>query len=101
LVRPVANFLGVSVVHGARLETNGAGYTGRVVAPLPYGEGKRRFVEHLAMKYRLDLTRSYAYGDSPGDLHALQAVGNPLVVNPIRGMARVARQRGWPTTQWA
>jgi phosphoserine phosphatase len=31
----------------------------------------------------------------------LQLVGHPLVVNPIRGMARIARHQGWPVTQWA
>ena len=48
----------------------------------------------------LDLGRSYAYGDSPGDVGLLGAVGHPLVVNPIRGMASVARRRGWPVVQW-
>ncbi|RMH32806.1 MAG: HAD-IB family hydrolase [Nitrospirae bacterium] len=101
LVKPLAELLNVSLVYAARLETNDRGYTGRVFAPLPYGHGKRLLVERLAKRYRLDLTRSYAYGDSPGDLQALQAVGYPHVVNPIRGMARIARKRGWPITQWA
>ena len=100
LVKPLAVELEVPVAHAARLETNEHGYTGRVLAPLPYGEGKRRVVEHLASRYRLDLNRSYAYGDSPGDLQTLETVGYPLVVNPIRGMSRIARQHGWPVTQW-
>ena len=101
LVKPLAKILNVSIVHAARLETDGDGYTGRVLAPFPYGRGKRLLVERLASTYRLDLTRSYAYGDSPGDLQALQAVGYPHVVNPIRGMARIAREQGWPVAQWA
>ena len=101
LVEPLAEILGVSIVQAARLETDEYGYTGRVFAPLPYGQGKRLLVERLASTHRLDLKRSYAYGDSPGDLHALQAVGHPQVVNPIRGMARIARQQGWPIAQWA
>src|SRR5439155_958454 len=36
------------------------------------------------------------YGDSPGDRPALESGGHPRVVNPMRGMARTARQRGWP-----
>jgi len=100
LVKPVASCLNVSIVRAARMESTKEGYTGRVFAPLPYGLGKRRWVQQLATKYRLDLNRSYAYGDSPGDLQTLQIVGNPFVVNPIRGMTRIARQYGWPTAQW-
>jgi phosphoserine phosphatase len=40
------------------------------------------------------------YGDSPGDLPVLETVGHPRVVNPIRGMVRIARRRGWPILQW-
>lgn len=101
LVKPLADKLGVSLVYGARLESHQGRYTGRVFSPLPYGEGKQRHVERLASRFNLDLQRSYAYGDSPGDFHTLQVVGHPLVVNPIRGMARIARRQGWPVTQWA
>lgn len=102
LVKPLAKVLGVSMVQAARLHaTEEEGYTGHVYAPLPYGPGKRRLLEQLASRYRWDLTRCYAYGDSPGDVQALQLVGHPLVVNPIRGMGRLARHNGWPVTQWA
>jgi len=30
----------------------------------------------------------------------LEMVGHPLVVNPIRGMDRIAQRNGWPTTTW-
>ncbi len=101
LVKPLADKLGVHLFFGAKLEAQSGVYTGRIFAPLPYGEGKVRYIERLATQYNLDLSRSYAYGDSPGDFQALQVVGHPFVVNPIRGMARIAKQQGWPITQWA
>ena len=101
LVKPLAERLGVPLFFGAKLETDSGVYTGRVFAPLPYGEGKVRYIERLAAQYNLDLSRSYAYGDSPGDVEALKLVGHPFVVNPIRGMARIAKEQGWPITQWA
>lgn len=100
LVKPLAAKLGVPLVFGARLEAQSGLYTGNVFAPLPYGAGKGRHVERLAAHFDLDLSRSYAYGDSPGDFHTLQLVGRPFVVNPIRGMARIAKRQGWPITQW-
>lgn len=100
LVAPLAAFLEVKTVLSARSELVGDEYTGHVLPPLPYGEGKRRLVESVASQQGLDLARSYAYGDSPGDVGLLGAVGHPLVVNPIRGMASIARRRGWPVAKW-
>ena len=48
----------------------------------------------------MDLKECYAYGDSPGDVAVLQSVGHPQVVNPIRGMARIAKRHGWPIVRW-
>lgn len=101
LIQPLAHFLDVPTVLAARLETNVDGYTGRVLSPYPYGEGKRILLYSFAASQNLDLSRSYAYGDSPGDIQALQSVGHPLVVNPIRGMARIARRHRWPVALWA
>ncbi|MDA0740041.1 MAG: HAD-IB family hydrolase [Nitrospirae bacterium] len=101
LIRPLAHFLDVPNVFASRLETNGDGYTGRVLAPYPYGEGKRRLLQTFAESHGVDLTQSYAYGDSPGDIQALESVGHPLVVNPIRGMAKIARKHRWPIALWA
>ena len=101
LVDPLAHYLGISHVLAAQLEVTRDGYTGGVLAPYPYGPGKRRLVQSFAVSHEVDLSRSYAYGDSPGDVEALESVGHPLVVNPIRGMARIARRHRWPIAVWA
>lgn len=101
LVEPLAQYLGIPWVLAARLEVSRDGYTGHVLAPYPYGEGKRRLLQSFASSHGIDLSRSYAYGDSPGDIEALETVGHPLVVNPIRGMARIARRHRWSTSMWA
>lgn len=100
LIAPLARSLGIGTVLAARPESTEAGYTGRLLPPFPYGEGKRRLVEVYAEQQGLSLRHSYAYGDSPGDVETLDLVGHPLVVNPIRGMARIASRRGWPVTRW-
>lgn len=100
LVAPLAAHLKVATVLAARPERADARYTGRLMPPFPYGEGKRRLVEALAREQGLALEESYAYGDSPGDVETLQVVGHPRVVNPIRGMGRIARRHGWPIVSW-
>lgn len=101
LMAPLARFLGVDTVIAATPERDAWGYTGHLVPPLPYGEGKRLHIEALAQARGIDLQASYAYGDSPGDVGLLEAVGHPRVVNPIRGMDRIAQRRQWPVSRWA
>jgi HAD superfamily hydrolase (TIGR01490 family) len=100
LVLPLAKFLCVSTVFAAKPEELDSVYTGALIPPLPYGRGKRALILAHAQEMNLDLTGSYAYGDSPGDRDILELVGHPLVVNPIRGMARIAQRRGWPVARW-
>jgi HAD superfamily hydrolase (TIGR01490 family) len=100
LVEQLSIYLKMDEVVAGRLERRGEMYTGRMLEPYPYRQGKRLALERLAAEQDLDLAASYMYGDSPGDLPALEAVGHPRVVNPIRGMGRVARKRGWQILYW-
>ena len=100
LIMPLAAALNVSTILAARPERAATGYTGHLLPPFPYGEGKRRLVQAFASEQGLELRHCFAYGDSPGDVAVLQSVGHPHVVNPIRGMARIARRHGWPIIQW-
>lgn len=100
LIAPIARLLGVPTLFAAALEQRNGAYTGAVSRPLPYGPGKRELIGRLAAERGLDLAASFGYGDSPGDEEILQMVGHPLVVNPIRGMGRIARRRRWSVTTW-
>jgi HAD superfamily phosphoserine phosphatase-like hydrolase len=100
LIAPLAALLEVPTLLAAKLEQHERQFTGHVCAPLPYGPGKRELIARLTRESGIDLTQSFAYGDSPGDVELLEMVGNPLVVNPIRGMDRIAQRNGWPTTTW-
>jgi HAD superfamily hydrolase (TIGR01490 family) len=100
LIAPLAEFLGVATIFAAKPEQRDSIYTGALIPPLPYGPGKRELILAHAREIDLDLTGSYAYGDSPGDHDLLKMVGHPLVVNPIRGMARTAQRFGWPVARW-
>lgn len=100
LIVPLAAFLNVPTIFAAKPEQRNSVYTGALIPPLPYGCGKRELILAHAQEMGLDLARSYAYGDSPGDHDLLELVGHPLVVNPIRGMKRIARRRGWSVTEW-
>lgn len=58
-------------------------YTGDV-APMWDAVNKDKAVQRMVDKYNLDLSQSYAYGDTAGDFSMLQLVGNPVAINPTK-----------------
>lgn len=75
-------------------------WTGELAGEHMVGYAKSRAMIALAAKQRLDLSASYAYGDSLSDCAMLEIVGNPEAINPSTRLARVARRRGWAISQW-
>jgi phosphoserine phosphatase len=60
-------------------------------------------VHHASEYVRLnqtDLAEAYFYSDSHSDLPLMNAVGNPVAVNPDFRLARVAKRAGWPIRRW-
>jgi phosphoserine phosphatase len=49
----------------------------------------------MAAEHGWDLAASYAYTDSVSDLPMLEAVGNPVAINPERELLELAQERGW------
>lgn len=56
-------------------------FTGKVI-PMWDGESKLGAVGRLKEKYDIDLSKSYAYGDTNGDITMFDLVGNPHAINP-------------------
>ena len=70
-------------------------YTGDMEGPFVYGPGKVKEMEIVADADDLDLSTSWAYSDSLSDLPMLEAVGNAVVVNPDKALAKLAMEREW------
>jgi alcohol-forming fatty acyl-CoA reductase len=76
-------------------------YTGELSGAPVAGEARARMLASYARKRGVDLHRSYAYADSISDLPMLEAVGNPVAVNPDRRLASAAKDRGWQVRRWS
>ncbi len=96
LVDPLAKALAMTDGIGTVAEVLDGRYTGKLVGPFCYGEGKVAAITQLARWEGLDLGQCYAYSDSISDLPMLQAVGHPVAVNPDSHLEREARANGWP-----
>ncbi len=95
-IEPLARDLGIAEVLCTRLQVHKGRFTGRLLRPTCYGEGKARAVRQLAAARGLDLSQSYFYTDSDEDLPLLDLIGNPRPTNPNRRLAEIAVKRGWP-----
>lgn len=101
IMAPLAAHLGnVDVIAPVLVEVDGR-FTGDLDG-LPIGdEEKARRIRQFAERNNIDLTESFAYGDSIADLPMLRCVGNPCAVNPDRALARRAGVEGWPIHHWS
>lgn len=94
IVDPLAEMLEVDRWIATKPKVVDGIYTGELEF-YAYGHGKADAMKTLAAELNLDLERSFAYSDSPTDLPMLEAVGNPVAVNPDRTLRRIASERGW------
>jgi HAD superfamily hydrolase (TIGR01490 family) len=94
VVKPLAERLGVSNVVATRPQTVDGRYTGELEFYC-YREQKADEIRRIAADQGIDLAGSFAYSDSITDRPMLEAVGNPVAVNPDRELRRLAQQRAW------
>lgn len=96
VVEPLARHLGVKHMVYTRLEVEAGRFTGRVVEPICFEEGKIYWLQQLIEEQQIDLARSWFYTDSVTDKPLLDLVGHPVVVNPDPLLYREAVRRRWP-----
>jgi HAD superfamily hydrolase (TIGR01490 family) len=87
-------------VIATRLEVHQRRLTGRVAGPPVCGREKACAVLGLAAERALDLSASFAYGNTLLDRWMLECVGHPVAVNPSLLLGIYARRRGWPILLW-
>lgn len=99
--RPLARLLDIPHLVSSVFEVDDRGiFTGRPELPLCFGTGKLERAERLAREVGLPLERAIFYTDSHSDLPLLEAVDEPVVVNPDPRLHRIATERGWRVVHW-
>ncbi len=99
-VGPLARELGVDHVLCTELETRDGVLTGEVDGPILWGPGKAAAVREFAKANRIDLAKSFAYGNGSEDEQFLETVGRPNAVNATKDLQRLADERGWPSARF-
>ena len=95
-VTPIARDLGIEHVMCTRMEVVKGKFTGEIVHPACWGDGKATAGKLFAEEHNVDLSKSFFYTDSAEDMPLLDIVGHPRPVNPDNDLSTVAYQNDWP-----
>jgi HAD superfamily hydrolase (TIGR01490 family) len=97
---PLAEELAIEHLVCSELEVESRALTGTFERPLCYGTGKLERARALVQSLGTSLEQAIFYTDSITDLPLLEAVGQPVAVNPDPRLRRLARRRGWAIEDW-
>jgi HAD superfamily hydrolase (TIGR01490 family) len=101
VVRPLARRLGIAHMLYTRLEVEDGLFTGRVIEPICFEEGKIYWLQQFIEEQDIDLAKSWFYTDSITDRSSLDLVGHPVAVNPDPLLYWEAVRRRWPVRFFA
>jgi putative phosphoserine phosphatase/1-acylglycerol-3-phosphate O-acyltransferase len=95
-VGPLAELLGFDDVVATKWTSRDGFYAGELDGPFVWGKAKADAIGEWAQANKVSLSKSYAYSDSYYDAPMLEAVGNPVAVNPDAQLSATALLKGWP-----
>lgn len=98
-VEPLKGLFDDIVAGKMDVDENGL-WTGHLAVSPLVDEARATWLERYARERDLDLTGSYAYGDTYADRPWLDVVGHPNVVNPDPALYRYASAKRWPVHSW-
>ncbi len=92
IVQMIADYYGFDDCVGSLYERSKSGFTGNVTV---HGKGKHVILDQLVKKHGATYKGSYAIGDSETDITMLEAVTNPIAMNPTKKLFETAQAKGW------
>jgi HAD superfamily hydrolase (TIGR01490 family) len=104
LTSPIAAELGVEHLIATEPEELDGRFTGRIVGPPCYREGKLLHLNAWLRSRGLrrgDIAETWFYSDSHNDVPLLCAVEHPCAVDPCPRLASHAAREGWPVLRIA
>ncbi|MCL2705636.1 MAG: HAD-IB family hydrolase [Spirochaetaceae bacterium] len=95
ILQPLAKHLGADDLIATQFRFENDLCTGEFVSTPVFKTEKRKKVREYAEKYNILLEHSSFYSDSIHDRPLLEAVGNPVAVNPDIRLRFLAKKRDW------
>ena len=96
ITQPIAQEFGIEHLIASQAEILNGRFTGNVVGTPCYRHGKVERLRTWVEEREESMAGSWFYSDSHTDLPLLNAVDNPVAVNPDETLRAEAQVRGWP-----
>ena len=96
ITEPIATLLGADALLATRPIFERGRYTGSYVGTPCAGVGKVTHARDWLARRTVPLSACWFYTDSSTDLPLMEAVGNPVAVDPDPRLHAVAQSRHWP-----
>jgi HAD superfamily hydrolase (TIGR01490 family) len=93
LVAKISKHYGFDDYVGTQYQKKGANFTGEVFVA---SHNKKALLNTLIKKHKLDLSDSFAVGDSKNDAVMLEMVKHPIAFNPDEDLYQIATKKHWP-----
>lgn len=96
ITEPIAKLMGINTLIATEPEFDGLQYTGKVIGTPCYQEGKITRLKEWTSQNNANLDGSFFYSDSHNDIPLLEAVDNPVAVDPDKTLEMHAESKNWP-----
>jgi HAD superfamily hydrolase (TIGR01490 family) len=100
VMQPLAQWLGADHLFAMELVVKDGVFTGEMARAPVADDEKGLLIRAYASQHDVDLSQSFAYGNSLGDAAMMAEVGHPVAINASRRLRRHARQLGWASARW-
>jgi len=95
VVSLVGRMFNFDITYGSELEIKDEIYTGRMRQNMIIKETKEDVLEKIVKKNRIDLEKSFGFGDTEQDLAILSKVKHPVALNPNVKLLNIVKKNGW------
>jgi HAD superfamily hydrolase (TIGR01490 family) len=96
LVASLGRRLNFDLSYGSEVEIENEIYTGVLKQNLVIKEIKEAILENIVKENKIDLSKSFGFGDTEQDSSFLSKVGFPIILNPNSKLLDIAKQNDWP-----
>ena len=92
LVGKVFNF---DLTYGSELEIKNGVYTGKMKKNMIIKETKDVVLKKIIRQNKIDLNKSFGFGDTEQDMSILSKVKYPIALNPNKNLLKIVKGKGW------
>ena len=97
VIIPIAEYLGADKYYTRSLVVKNGIVTGELKSNFMKNMKKAEAIFDYVKENNIDLSKSYAYGDSIHDVAMFKLVGNPFLINGSNKLKELAKKNNWNT----